>query len=61
MPVVPEPTPGNADYFVVQGENLNQLVSGVKAQQAKGFTCQGGMATAISQNGSGYLYQAMVR
>ena len=61
MPVVPERTLGNADYIIVRGENVSQLVTGVKEHQAKGYSCQGGMATAISQDGSGSLYQAMVR
>lgn len=59
MPVAP--APGNADYVVAQGSDVLQLVASVKALQAKGYACQGGMATAISQNGSGWLYQAMVR
>jgi len=59
MPIAP--IPGNADYVVAQGPSVPELVASVKALQSKGYSCQGGMATAISQNGSGWLYQAMVR
>ncbi len=59
MPVAP--APGNADYVVAQGPSVPELVDSVKALQAKGYSCQGGMATPISQNGSGWVYQAMVR
>ncbi|MES2466366.1 MAG: hypothetical protein V4675_03605 [Verrucomicrobiota bacterium] len=61
MPVAPIPPPGNADYVVAQGASVSELVTSVKALQAKGYSCQGGMATAVSANGSGYLYQALVR
>ncbi len=61
MPIAPKPIPGNTDYVVAQGASVSELVLSVKALQAKGYSCQGGMATAISPDGSGWLYQPMVR
>ncbi len=61
MPVAPEPLRGNNDYIIAQGASVSELVLSVKALQAKGYSCQGGMATAVSANGSGWLYQPMVR
>ncbi len=61
MPVAPTPLPGNSDYVVAQGASVSELITSVKGLQAKGYACQGGIGTAISANGSGSLYQAMVR
>ena len=61
MPIAPITPPGNADYIVAQGPSVADLVASVKTLQTKGYACQGGIATAVSANGDGYSYQAMIR